>query len=322
MELDTPDYIKKLAEEGLTRIAMVELKNKGLRMDAIMYMSSALDKFANMDLNEIKKITFEIAMLGQKGLDINDPSIRHTLDSMEGDFQIHEKLHVDATVKIARATMPKHILKIKSNQGEYLSEMIAHECGHIVRTLSVTPPERKITCSTRLTFNQATAELDREKSKVSPELKSKMVEMWIHGLVLQITNLPVDARIERWIFETYPGLRSEQAEYLKKYSHTCISTFSPDIEQITPKKVFLSNMAMVFAFLTSIGLLIGEDYSQHFAPYPEIVQYGKVLVKLLEEPDRGYLQDIETTNYWAKILGLTNWFSWTDFENVPEGYGE
>lgn len=55
-------------------------------MDAVMYMSSALDKFAKMDLNEIKKITYEIAMLGQKGFDINDPSIHHTLDSMEGDF--------------------------------------------------------------------------------------------------------------------------------------------------------------------------------------------------------------------------------------------
>jgi len=86
LELDAPDNIKKLAEEGLTRIAMTDLKGKGPRMDAIMYMTSALEKLANMELNEIKKITYEIAMLGQKGFDINDPSISHTLDSMEGDF--------------------------------------------------------------------------------------------------------------------------------------------------------------------------------------------------------------------------------------------
>lgn len=86
LELDTPDDIKKLAEEGLTRIAMDELKGKGLRGDAVMYMLSALEKFANKELHDIKKITYEIAMRGQDGLDINDPSITHTLVSMEGTY--------------------------------------------------------------------------------------------------------------------------------------------------------------------------------------------------------------------------------------------
>ena len=57
-------------------------------------------------------------------------------------------------------------------------------------------------------------------------------------------------------------------------------------------------------------------------PFPEAIEYGKVLYQHLEEPDQGYLQDIETTNYWAKILGLSDWFEWTDFEDVPESYGE
>jgi len=86
LESDAPESIQKLAEEGLTRISMTELKIVGPRMDAVLYMSSALKKFAKMELNKIKIITFEIAMLGEKGFNINDPSIRYTLDSMEGDF--------------------------------------------------------------------------------------------------------------------------------------------------------------------------------------------------------------------------------------------
>jgi len=244
------------------------------------------------------------------------------ISGKEIDFQIHEKLPVDGLIKIARANMPKHLLKIKASKVKNISEMIAHECGHALRVYSVAPSERRVSFSNSFLVAMATGELESEKSSLPPETKSMMVDTWINGLVMQVNNLPVDVRIERWIYDTYPGLRMEQKEYLENLADTCVSSFSKETLEITPPKVFRCNMAMVYAFLSAIGLLIGEDYSQHFAPYPEIIQYGKVLVKLLEEPDRGYLQDIETTNYWAKILGLTNWFSWTDFENVPEEYGE
>ena len=34
----------------------------------------------------MRKITFEIAMVGQGGLDINNPNSKYTLDSMPGEF--------------------------------------------------------------------------------------------------------------------------------------------------------------------------------------------------------------------------------------------
>jgi len=238
------------------------------------------------------------------------------------DFQICENLYVDSLIIVARAKMPNHILKIKANQRKCLSETIAHECGHALRILSVAPKYRLLSRSTTANVNFASAEITAEESSLPSELKLQMVDTWINGLVLQVNNLPVDIRIERWIFVTYPGLRMEQKEYLGKLAESCVSSFSKEREEITPPKVFRCNMAMVYTFLKAIGLLLGEDYSQHFAPYPEIGQCGEVLYKLLEDSDRGYLQDIETTNDWAKVLGLSDWFSWTDFENVPEGFGE
>lgn len=238
------------------------------------------------------------------------------------DFQIHEKLPLDATIKIARSKMPKHILKIKANQVMNINEMIAHECGHVFRMFSVKPPDRKIPCSTSSNSNIATAELDTEECILPDSIKNQMYETWINGLVMQVNNLPADARIEKWIFDSFPGLRQEQEEYLRKLSSTCFSTLTKDVERVTTPKVFRCSMAMVYAFLKSIGVLIGVDFSKHFDAYPEIVEYGKVLYKFLEEPDKGYLQDIETTNYWAKILGLSDWYSWIDFEDVPESYYE
>jgi hypothetical protein len=56
------------------------------RMDAVMYCLSALEKYAGMPADRVQKIGFEIAILGTRGLDINDPTPRYTMQSMPGKF--------------------------------------------------------------------------------------------------------------------------------------------------------------------------------------------------------------------------------------------
>jgi hypothetical protein len=38
-----------------------------------MYITGSLERFSKMNTGEIKAVEMEIAMLGQNGLDINDP---------------------------------------------------------------------------------------------------------------------------------------------------------------------------------------------------------------------------------------------------------
>jgi hypothetical protein len=53
-------------------------------MDAVFYLLDAMRMFSGKSLEEIKEITFEIGMLGQHGLDINDPQEMHVLRSLPG----------------------------------------------------------------------------------------------------------------------------------------------------------------------------------------------------------------------------------------------
>jgi len=57
-----------------------------LRMDAVMYCLGAMETFAKMSKDDIRKTTFEIAMLGTKGLDVNDPAQKYQLRSLPGRF--------------------------------------------------------------------------------------------------------------------------------------------------------------------------------------------------------------------------------------------
>ena len=51
-----------------------------------MFCLSAIEKFSAMSRDEIQRCAFEIAMLGTKGISVNNPDKRYTLKSMEGSF--------------------------------------------------------------------------------------------------------------------------------------------------------------------------------------------------------------------------------------------
>ncbi len=54
------------------------------RLDAVMYLSSALETYRALDPAGQKQLLAEAAALGQKGLTINDPSQQHHLRHYKG----------------------------------------------------------------------------------------------------------------------------------------------------------------------------------------------------------------------------------------------
>ena len=86
LEMDTPPNLKNLAKDGLREIAVAGLKSKGLRMDAVMYMVSALGLFEKESESRIREIAFEIALKGREGFDINNPDKKYTIRSLPGAF--------------------------------------------------------------------------------------------------------------------------------------------------------------------------------------------------------------------------------------------
>ena len=46
----------------------------------------ALERFEKMTTDEVQKVGFEIAMLGMRALDVNEPALKYTLRSLPGQF--------------------------------------------------------------------------------------------------------------------------------------------------------------------------------------------------------------------------------------------
>jgi hypothetical protein len=52
---------------------------------AVMHLLSALQRFDKLSVDEIRDIAFEVGMIGQKGLDYNDPTQKYTMQTIPGE---------------------------------------------------------------------------------------------------------------------------------------------------------------------------------------------------------------------------------------------
>lgn len=86
LTLDAPENIKDLAKDGLREIAISNLKSKGFRIDAVFYLLAALQLFKQKRDEEVRNISFEIALKGREGLDINDPQKKYRIKLLEGEY--------------------------------------------------------------------------------------------------------------------------------------------------------------------------------------------------------------------------------------------
>ena len=78
-----------MARDGLAKLAHETFRQRGgsaERPDAVMYCLGALERFQKLLPVDVQRIAFEIALLGQRGLDVNDPAQKYHLKSLPGSF--------------------------------------------------------------------------------------------------------------------------------------------------------------------------------------------------------------------------------------------
>lgn len=244
----------------------------------------------------------------------------------EIEFVEKNNLQTYAAVKMARKNMKTHLIFYKREHNELVNHLIAHECGHILRMFAVPEGKRLIPMSNEEIKGIALNEMQDEimgLSKILPlERLAQIINLWFNGTVRQVTNFPPDIMIEKWLFDDYPELRPYQLRSLQKQHQEAIAGLKNEVKQITPSKILDASNIMNYAFFRIIGFYIKTNF---LTPYNQTnyVRKGKELAEYTEKNyTNDYEGDLKMIDYWAKYLGLSNWFAWTGFENVPESYLE
>ncbi len=89
IEIDPDSDLAEICRTERNQIAEQNFRagaGGSLRMDAVMYCLGAMKTLRDMTPEQMKKVTFEITVLGMKGLDVNDSTQKYTLRSLSGQF--------------------------------------------------------------------------------------------------------------------------------------------------------------------------------------------------------------------------------------------
>ena len=87
IETGGPEHLVDLAKARLTEKSEKAFRTSGdVRPDVVEYIKDALKRFQSMDVTQIRNLSFELAMIGNRGLNINDPTTKHQFQTWPGEY--------------------------------------------------------------------------------------------------------------------------------------------------------------------------------------------------------------------------------------------
>ena len=82
-----PEHLVDLAKARLTKKSEQAFRSSGdIRPDVVQYMKDALERFKSMEVTQIQNLALELTLIGNKGLNINDPTKKHQIKAWTGDY--------------------------------------------------------------------------------------------------------------------------------------------------------------------------------------------------------------------------------------------
>ena len=130
------------------------------------------------------------------------------------EFVEDDRLSPLATVRMARSSMPAHVIRFRKADPVLLAHLIAHECGHVQRMFAA-PPDKRLVPVTRPEHSDRVSRILAADPCVTLDTMDErhareLLTIWHQGMVNQVVNLNVDYRIESWLYREYPGIRPNQ----------------------------------------------------------------------------------------------------------------
>lgn len=225
-------------------------------------------------------------------------------------------IQVSATVRMAGVNDSHHIVRYLPDHEDELPYLLAHEGGHVLRFYEGPPESRKLPGITEAQRRAVEYELREHRLKLAryrlpEEATNRLMRLWHEGIVRQVSNIPVDMRIERWMFENYEGLGPFQRQALRRELKENARVLDSKVKAFTPKKVYDASNTMNAAFAAYQSRLLDDtNLTQPYLRTPYYPSGQRMAKSIWDSEDVGQPQDIETTNRWSEELGVSSWFEW------------
>jgi hypothetical protein len=228
-----------------------------------------------------------------------------------------------ARLRMAGAGSQAHALFYRGDDNPLVNHVIANECGHLIRLFGASPEKRRVAVA-----NERTRSLYREEIREDIQRLSlihgigtlgEFLPLWYESVVFQLTRMPPDIMIERWLHREYPGLREIQRSALMEQQAKAVTVLSRGIRRMTPRKVYDVSQAMNYAFFKLVEPLAGVGLTAPYERSVHILQGGELAARADRIARDDHEGDVGRIRAWAESLGLSGWIEWRRLDEVEAG---
>ncbi len=228
-----------------------------------------------------------------------------------------------ARIRMETATTSAHVLFYRDETDPLINHVIANECGHLIRLFSAEPAKRLVAVANERTMNCYRDEIREDIQRLSLihglGTLQEFIPLWYESVVFQLTRMPPDIAIERWLHRECPGLRAIQRKALMEQQAKAVSVLSRGARRMTPRKVYDVSQAMNYAFFKLMGHLVDVDLSDPYQRSLYVLEGEGLAESADEERGDNHEGDVVLTRRWAGSLGLSGWIEWRSLGDVSAG---
>jgi hypothetical protein len=203
---------------------------------------------------------------------------------------------------------------------EQINYVIANQCGHILRLFEAPEAERFMPIANHRTMMSYIMEMEDEFHRLAKIFSTgkinSLVRLWYEGAIFQLTKMPPDIMIDKWLYDDYPELRPIQLKSLIRQRQDAVQSLTQDTRKFTPDKIYRVSNIMNYAFFKCLEDHFRLDW---VAPYHSSIFIfdGSALAKITEtEYINSHIGDRAMIDRWAERLEMTTWFEWKPLSNL------
>ena len=243
-----------------------------------------------------------------------------TATGRDVEFVEKEILPVPAMIRTADPDAQANRLYFRKEHGEIINHVIANECGHILRFYSVPEDQRCIPVANQKHMACYAGELEADIRRLygvySPDKLMNLIMLWYESILYQLTKMPTDIAIEKWIHHDYPDLVPVQLVSLADQNDKAVAVLSTEIRDTMPGRIYDACNIMNYVYFRTIGLDFDINYVEAFRFTKFFARGEELIARTADIRTDNHEGDILMINAWAKYLEFSDWFEWTALGRV------
>jgi len=224
-----------------------------------------------------------------------------------------EGIGYDSLLRLAGREGPEHRVAYVPEYRDFGVHFLVSGAYKVLRIWDVPEQERYLpaTETARGLPAEDLAELRRKLHHLCERhLEDTLSRFLYHGIVRQLTSVPVDIRVERKIADELPVHKPRQDAYLARQVRDFEPHFAPEIREFCPERLYAASTAMNVVLAEEFSELTGRTPADVIRTTPHRALGERLRERLHAVREDGYTGDRIATDAWAREVGMEGWFEW------------